>query len=714
MPSRTWASTIVGSSRSGVGSLNRVYNWCDNNDPNHLLACTFGINTSTFSFRWTIPAPGTLVELPLVNIHEGLAIDWGDGTTLGGVSLSHTYASPGTYTVIINDSFTQFGLGFDDRIGFENPIPWKGVEYVTEVISFNERLQSLTAAFAVSDDSGVSSLVKVPATLPRYVNDLSGMFINCTLLNDSNMSYWDTSNVTTMREMLSGATSFNQSISNWGVSKVTNMYFMLSTHDIININNMAFNNGAAPGVFTGFLFADGKTPTRALKNAQGIFSGCAAFNQSVNNWDTSSVTKMNELFSGCTSFNQSVSNWDVSKVTDMSNMFNGCTIFNNGGDTGYLFKIAPPAMVTTTAGMFQGCAAFNNSVSNWDVSKVTDMSNMFSQGPVATPMIFNNGGGTGLLFDPALGGKAPTSALTTTAGMFTGCTSFNRSVSNWDVSKVTDMSNMFSQGPVATPMIFNNGGGTGLLFDPALGGKAPTSALTTTARMFSDCTSFNQSVSNWDVSKVTIMSSMFNGCTIFNNGGDTGYLFKIAPPSALTTTAGMFTGCTSFNRSVSNWDVSKVTDMSNMFIGCTIFNNGTSLGVYLFESVPSKVTTTFAMFLRCSAFNRSVSNWDVINVVTMRSMFNGCTVYNYPLNTWTLSKNLQSDGMINLFRNSGLTQLNLNITLVAWKTQYDNSSPSFPTGVSLTGLPVSPSGDGLTAKNRLTTAPPGGPGWTIT
>jgi hypothetical protein len=91
MPSRTWGSTIVGTSgsRSGAGSLSRVYNWCDNNDPNHLLACTFGINTSTFSFVWTLPGAGTSVVLPLGNIQDGLTIDWGDGDK-GGAALSHT------------------------------------------------------------------------------------------------------------------------------------------------------------------------------------------------------------------------------------------------------------------------------------------------------------------------------------------------------------------------------------------------------------------------------------------------------------------------------------------------------------------------------------------------------------------------------------------------------------------------------------------------
>ena len=43
---------------------------------------------------------------------------------------------------------------------------------------------------------------------------------------DSDISFWDTSNVTGMRSMFYGASSFNQPIGNWDVSNVTGMTFM--------------------------------------------------------------------------------------------------------------------------------------------------------------------------------------------------------------------------------------------------------------------------------------------------------------------------------------------------------------------------------------------------------------------------------------------------------------------------------------------------------
>ena len=54
-------------------------------------------------------------------------------------------------------------------------------------------------------------------------------------------------------------------------------------------------------------------------------------------------------------------------------------------------------------------------------------------------------------------------------------------------------------------------------------------------------TSFNDSISTWDVSNAISMSSMFQGAS-------------------------------SFNHNINNWNVSNVTDMSSMFEGASSFN----------------------------------------------------------------------------------------------------------------------------------------------
>jgi surface protein len=191
---------------------------------------------------------------------------------------------------------------------------------------------------------------------------------------------------------------------------------------------------------------------------------------------TSLVSDMSGLFKGdypynvdsviyINPFNQPIGNWDVSQVTDMSNMF-----FSS---------------------------AFNQPIANWDVSKVTNMSGMFCY------------------------------------------SQFNQPIRNWDVSKVTDMSNLFKGGWM----------------------------------WMDNVNPFNHPLENWDVGNVKDMTEMFSS--------------------------------SQFNQSIGNWDVSKVTDMSWMFFS--------------------------------SDFNQPIGNWDVRNVTNMRGMLD-YSIFDQDLSKWCVTQ----------------------------------------------------------------------------
>lgn len=102
------------------------------------------------------------------------------------------------------------------------------------------------------------------------VTDFSSMFRNATEFNQ-NIGGWNTSNAFDTHRMFQGATSFNQDISSWDVSRATDMYAM--------------------------------------------FENAEAFNQPLGNWDVSNVTYMDYMFFNARSFNQDISSWCVSNFT---------------------------------------------------------------------------------------------------------------------------------------------------------------------------------------------------------------------------------------------------------------------------------------------------------------------------------------------------------------------------------------------------------------
>ncbi len=135
-----------------------------------------------------------------------------------------------------------------------------------------------------------------------------------------------------------------------------------------------------------------------------------------------------------------------------------------------------------------------------------------------------------------------------------------------DISKVTDMSNLFVQFPT-----------------------------------------FSGDVSKWNVSHVTNMSGMFEGVTGFRGGISKWDVSKV------TNMSNMFKGATSFNSDISKWDVSKVTNMSNIFKGATSFNSDIS-GWNV-----SNVTQIDSMFEGAVAFTRNLKLWAVAPTVSKRS-----------------------------------------------------------------------------------------------
>ena len=352
--------------------------------------------------------------------------------------------------------------------------------------------------------------------------------------------------------------------------------------------------------------------TSAWKSLAYAFVGVG--NVTINATDTpdfSNVTNMEGVFKEASGFNQDISNWSTSNVTNMKEAFYNATSFNNGGQP----LNWNTSSVTNMQNMFAGASSFNQDIGDWVTSSVTNMSGMFGQGTY---------------YDSS-------------TGTYSGSV-FNQDISSWNVSNVTNMDGMF-----AGNSDFNNGG-------QALDWGNRVSKVTEMSRMFSRASSFNQDISNWDVSGVIGMSEMFYGATSFNqnignwntlNVTEMRSMFSGARSfnqniggwdvSNVTNMSGMFQGANSFNQNIGGWDTSSVTSMSWMFIsfgqGQSLFNNGG-------EPMPwntSKVTDMSAMFQGATSFNQNIGGWDTSSVVYMNYMFVRASAFNQNIGNWNTS-----------------------------------------------------------------------------
>ena len=315
---------------------------------------------------------------------------------------------------------------------------------------------------------------------------------------NENISGWDVRNVTNMTWMFDGASAFNQPLQEWNVGKVTSMEWMfygasafnqpIGKWNVENVTSMA-NMFYKASAFNQPL---NEWNVSKVTNMFGMFDSAHSFNQTLDKWDTSNVTVMNRMFNDATSFNSDSRHWDISNVTNMEDMFHGATAFidrfPNANNPRSIF-FAPHRDETIKTAIAQW---FNNKeeairqygdISLWNVSKVTNMSQLFSQRSD---------------FNENISGWDVRNVIDM-EDMFYYASAFNQPLNEWNVSNVTNMSGMFG---------FANS------FNQTLD-KWDTSNVTSTANMFNDATSFNSDIRHWDISNVTTMEDMFDGATAF-------------------------------------------------------------------------------------------------------------------------------------------------------------------------------------------------------
>ena len=333
------------------------------------------------------------------------AISWGDGSVDENVEgdITHTYDSPGIYTIEISGTFPQLYMA--QASVFEDVVTG---ELIEDYESDNQKLiaieqwgtnrwQSMHSAFR-------STTLEINATDKPYlinVTDMSFMFacdsnlIGCVF--NQEIGDWDVSHVKNMSGLFScplfdEQCGFNQDISDW---------------DVANVEDMS-----------------------------GMFYRNVSFDQAIGNWDVSNVTNMSSMFFQ-SRFNQDISAWNVSNVTEMINMFYGATKFNQAVGNWDV------SSVVSMAGMFYDATEFNQELRNWNVSNVVSMSNMFRCRLSQQNCAFNQD-----INDWDL------TRATDLRGMFSSSASakvsFDQNISSWNIVNVKQMAGMFEGSKLST------------------------------------------------------------------------------------------------------------------------------------------------------------------------------------------------------------------------------------------------------------------------
>ena len=93
------------------------------------------------------------------------------------------------------------------------------------------------------------------------------------------------------------------------------------------------------------------------------------------------------------------------------------------------------------------------------------------------------------------------------------------------------------------------------------------SAVTDMSELFEDKTSFNEDISRWNTRSVTNMNSMFKDATSFNQD------ISRWNTRSVTDMRGVFINATSFNQDISNWNLIGAETLDAMFVGTTAFIN---------------------------------------------------------------------------------------------------------------------------------------------
>ena len=296
--------------------------------------------------------PASFITLPLKSgATYNFLVRWGDGTShtitsYNQADITHEYDRDGIYTVVITGQIDAWGFVdngyYGDAVKLIEIRQWGSLKLNTggqwfegcrslslisatdtpdhsEVTDYKYAFQYTnlsTVDFTDWDVSPATSFLNMFYSVPHFQGDLSTwdvskgedfeqMFRKSAAFTGAGLSGWDTSSATSLSDMFSHGTNFNEDISGWDVSSVTKMTRMFRWHLFFDQDLSGWD-------------------TSSVTECIGMFSYTEKFNANIGDWDTSSVTSFEGMFQGAAAFDHDLSRWSTSAMTE-------CVDFGNPG-----------------------------------------------------------------------------------------------------------------------------------------------------------------------------------------------------------------------------------------------------------------------------------------------------------------------------------------------------------------------------------------------
>ena len=620
-------------------------------------------NITDFVTTWRVAAADLGITIPTTGGGYNYSVDWGDSMsdTAQNGDATHTYATPGAYTVRISGSFPRlwgFGNNSADRT------------HRTKIIAINQwgnqRWTSMQSAF-----QGSVNLVGMATDVPDLsgLTRLDSMFSGASIFNQD-ISGWDVSNVTRMNGMFNSASAFNQDIGGWDVSKVTDMNGMFNSASAFNQDIGSWNVGRVTNMGSMFVAASafnqdiGNWNVSNVITTRFMFGGASAFNQAIGSWNVSSVTDMTSMFNVATAFDQDIGDWDVSSVTNMTNMFNNVTLSTanydallrgwstidtaagetalqsgvtfHGGSSTYCTGTAARNILTADTGL------------NWTIT--ADGGQATGCSAVATLSALSlSSGGFNETFDAA------TTTYTTSVRSTVAATTITATADNNATVAITGTNPSGAALTVSGTTVTGFTEGANII-TVAVTSQDNTTTATYTITVTQAAPSLTDFVTTWRVAAADL------GITIPTTSGGYNYTVDWGDSMSDTgqngdathtyTTPGAYTvrisgsfprfygfGNNSADRThrdkiiaINQWGNQQWTSMQDAFTGSVNL-------VGMATDIPdlSGLTRLDGMFFGASIFNQDISGWDVSNVTNMTSMFSGAAAFNQDIGDWDVS-----------------------------------------------------------------------------